>query len=205
MRQMSWQRRFFWRSVFDTDNIDIGPERRQYLDHQLRCVCMCVRWAGGGWGGAVGGWAGGLVEGPQGELRPFMSRALCTASCLELSAPHHDSSSLHRIARTAPNPTATAPPAAPAPAACSRVWEFNDEGSIPYVPWLRAPYYVWVGRVPKLETLLVENKVEAPAFFPPSFLYTQSWEDPRTDEPHLQVGRSVWWWRAEGVVGGWGM
>ena len=38
-----------------------------------------------------------------------------------------------------------------APAACSRVWEFNDEGSIPYVPWLRAPYYVWVGRVPKLE------------------------------------------------------
>lgn len=31
-------------------------------------------------------------------------------------------------------------------------------------------------------------QVEAPAFFPPSFLYTQSWEDPRTDEPHLQVG-----------------
>ena len=25
---------------------------------------------------------------------------------------------------------------------CSRVWEFNDEGSIPYVPYLRAPYYV---------------------------------------------------------------
>ena len=24
----------------------------------------------------------------------------------------------------------------------SRVWEFNDEGSIPYVPYLRAPYYV---------------------------------------------------------------
>jgi len=39
------------------------------------------------------------------------------------------------------------------------VWEWNDEGSIPYVPFLRAPYYVWVGRVPKLETLLVENKV----------------------------------------------
>ena len=39
----------------------------------------------------------------------------------------------------------------------SRVWEYNDEGSIPYVPWFRAPYYVWVGRVPRLETLLVEN------------------------------------------------
>ena len=23
--------------------------------------------------------------------------------------------------------------------------------------------------------------------FPPTFLYTQSWEDPRTDEPHLQI------------------
>ena len=42
---------------------------------------------------------------------------------------------------------------------CSRVWEFNDEGSIPYVPFLRAPFYIWVGRVPRLETLLVENKV----------------------------------------------
>ncbi|GAB4820256.1 hypothetical protein N2152v2_007302 [Parachlorella kessleri] len=104
MRQMPWLRRFFWRSTFDTDNIDIGPERRNYLDHQL-----------------------------------------------------------------------------------SRVWEYNDEGSIPYVPFLRAPYYVWIGRIPKLETLLVENKVEAPALFPPTFLYTQSWEDPVTDEPVIQI------------------
>lgn len=104
LRQMPWMRRFFWRSTFDTDNIDIGPERRNYLDHQL-----------------------------------------------------------------------------------SRVWEFNDEGSIPYVPFLRAPYYVWIGRVPQLETLLVENKVEAPALFPPTFLYTQSWEDPVADEPVLQI------------------
>lgn len=26
------------RSIFDTDNIDIGPERRHYLDHQLKRV-----------------------------------------------------------------------------------------------------------------------------------------------------------------------
>ena len=38
------------------------------------------------------------------------------------------------------------------------MWEFNDEGGIPYVPFLRAPYYIWVGRVPKLDTLAVENK-----------------------------------------------
>ncbi|WPT16758.1 hypothetical protein PSENEW3_00004766 [Picochlorum sp. SENEW3] len=105
MRQMSWGRRFFWRCIFDTDNIDIGPERRQYLDHSL-----------------------------------------------------------------------------------SRVWEFNDEGSIPYVPYFRAPYYVAIYTVPKLESLLIENKVEAPPRFPPTFLYTQSWEDPHKDEPYLRAG-----------------
>lgn len=55
------------------------------------------------------------------------------------------------------------------------------QGSIPYVPYLRAPFYVWVGHVPQLATVLAENKVEAPPMFPPTFLYTQSWEDPRPD------------------------
>ena len=59
------------------------------------------------------------------------------------------------------------------------------QGSIPYVPYLRAPYYVWVGRVPQIATVLAENKVEAPAMFPPTFLYTTSWEDPR---PDVEVG-----------------
>jgi betaine lipid synthase len=57
----------------------------------------------------------------------------------------------------------------------------SRQGSIPYVPYLRAPYYVWVGRVPQIATVLAENKVEAPAMFPPTFLYTTSWEDPRPD------------------------
>ncbi len=55
------------------------------------------------------------------------------------------------------------------------------QGSIPYVPFLRAPYYVWVGHVPQLATVMTENKVEAPPMFPPTFLYTMSWEDPRPD------------------------
>ncbi len=62
------------------------------------------------------------------------------------------------------------------------------QGSIPYVPFLRAPYYVWVGHVPQLATVLAENRVEAPPMFPPTFLYTMSWEDPRPDmevPPHL--------------------
>ena len=55
------------------------------------------------------------------------------------------------------------------------------QGSIPFVPYLRAPYFVWIGHVPQLATVLEENRVEAPPMFPPTFLYTQSWEDPRPD------------------------
>ena len=62
-RQMSTTARWFWRCTFDTDNIDIGPERRDYVD--LR-----------------------------GEM----------------------------------------------------LYELNSAGGIPYVPLLKAPYYVWVGR-----------------------------------------------------------
>lgn len=51
------------RSIFDVDTIDLGPERRAYLEHKLE-----------------------------------------------------------------------------------RVWEINSEGSIPYVPYLRAPYYIWIGQ-----------------------------------------------------------
>lgn len=63
-RQMGWLRRFFWRATFDTDGIDVGPERRMYLDHTMQ-----------------------------------------------------------------------------------RIYEDDGEGSIPYVPFLRAPYYVWVGKL----------------------------------------------------------
>jgi betaine lipid synthase len=61
------------------------------------------------------------------------------------------------------------------------------------VPFLRAPYYVWVGHVPQLATVLAENKVEAPPMFPPTFLYTMSWEDPRPDmevHPHRPSPRT---------------
>lgn len=104
MRQMPWARRFFWRCIFDVDNIDIGPERRAYLEN-----------------------------------------------CLE------------------------------------RVWEINSQGSIPYVPYLRAPYYVWVGRPRQLGHVPHENKVDRPALFPPTFLYTQSWEDPEPDMVEMDI------------------
>lgn len=104
LRQMSSLKRFFWRAVFDTDGIDLGPERRQFLDHQL-----------------------------------------------------------------------------------SRLWEINSQGSIPYVPFLKASYYCWIGHVPQLATVLSENKVEAPPLFPPTFLYNSSWEDPAKDMEALEL------------------
>lgn len=109
LRQHPWSRRFFWRSIFDIDNIDLGPERRQYIEHKLERIC-----------------------------------------------------------------------------------EFNSSGGIPYVPYLRAPYYVWIGRKGKPEdslrgTLEGEEKVERPPMFPPTFLYNMSWEDPRPDEKVLKT------------------
>lgn len=109
MRQMTWARRFFWRSVFDIDNIDIGPERRQYLETKLE-----------------------------------------------------------------------------------RVWEVNSQGSIPYVPYLRAPFYAWIGRPwgDAAKQLVHEQRVEAPPLFPPTFLYTQSWEDPEPDMEVMDINPS---------------
>ncbi|DBB17356.1 hypothetical protein WJX82_002206 [Trebouxia sp. C0006] len=105
-RQLGFLRRFFWRATFDTDNIDIGPERRAYLDHRL-----------------------------------------------------------------------------------SRAWEVNSQGSIPYVPFLRAPYYIWIGQVPQLASIMAEAKIEAPSGFPATFLYTMSWEDPRPDMEVLKINK----------------
>jgi betaine lipid synthase len=68
-----------------------------------------------------------------------------------------------------------------------RVWEINSQGSIPYVPYLRAPYYVWIGCKPTGGQVLHEAKEEAPALFPPTFLYSQSWEDPAPDMKVLNI------------------
>ena len=90
-----------------------------------------------------------------------------------------------------------------------RLWEHNGEGGIPYVPYLRAPWYAWIGRAEReggvgagavaaaaakggavyaLQARHVEPAPEAPSAFPPTFLYTMSWEDPRADEDFLRIG-----------------
>lgn len=111
-RQHTYSQRWFWRSVFDFDGIDLGPERRQYLEHKLEPV-----------------------------------------------------------------------------------YEYNGRGQIPYVPYLRAPYYMWIGklrgqtenfqRFPTRASDEFESK--RPPGFPPTFLYSLSWEDPREDDKVLDV------------------
>ena len=61
------------------------------------------------------------------------------------------------------------------------------QGSIPWVPYLRAPFYVWLGRKPTSGHAPHEPKAEAPALFPPTFLYSQSWEDPEPDAKVLGI------------------
>ena len=75
----------------------------------------------------------------------------------------------------------------------SRIHEFNSSGSIPYVPrFLEAPYYVWLGVKDSSAgrgSVDVEKRNKRPPAFPPTFIYSLSWEDPRTDEPILKVGK----------------
>jgi len=73
-RQHGYLTRWFWRSIFDLDGIDLGPERRHYLDHM-----------------------------------------------------------------------------------CEKVYEENQTGYIPYVPLLRVPYYIWLGR-PKKTASKIDSK-----------------------------------------------
>lgn len=37
------------------------------------------------------------------------------------------------------------------------VYEYNSSGRIPYVPYVRAPYYIWVGRHKKLQGALLHG------------------------------------------------
>lgn len=105
-RQMNWGSRWFWRSIFDMDNIDIGPERRQYVETRLR-----------------------------------------------------------------------------------RAYEYNGFGTIPYVPkTMKAPYFVWIGTKIAADSVELEAPKPKPVAFPPTFIYSVSWEDPQADRPILNVG-----------------
>eukprot|EP00250_Pteridium_aquilinum_P015018 c22330_g1_i1 orf=364-1188(-) len=73
-RQHGYISRWFWRTIFDLDNIDLGPARRQYLEHHLE-----------------------------------------------------------------------------------QVYEENKCGGIPYVPLLRVPYYIWLGKKRSQRLGVAEN------------------------------------------------
>jgi betaine lipid synthase len=112
-RQHSYLQRWFWRSFFDTDGIDVGPERRLYLEHRFEPV-----------------------------------------------------------------------------------YEYNARGNVPYLPYLQAPYYQWIGRRRDYAGKNLsrfparasdEFEAKRPPAFPPTFLYSLSWEDPREDDKYLNI------------------
>ena len=113
-QSMSWGRRFFWRSLFDLDGIDVGPERRAYLKHSFNTLL-----------------------------------------------------------------------------------ERDGSGGIPGVPYLKPPYYVWLGNmtagsgVDKGPPSPVYREHDShPMHF--SMIYNMSWEDPEADARHMD-------WNAEDV------
>ena len=69
------------------------------------------------------------------------------------------------------------------------LYEYNSFGSVPYTP-IKAPYYIWIGTkntITKTSSMVTINKSKAPVMFPPTFLYHQSWEDPREDHKFLYI------------------
>jgi len=70
------------------------------------------------------------------------------------------------------------------------LYEKNADGSLPYVPFLKPPYYIWIGNKTGKTNHIVSEHKKAPVLFPPTFLYHQSWEDPREDEKVLDLNKN---------------
>ena len=175
LRQMPWQRRFFWRATFDVDNIDIGPERRAYLDSKLErvwefngegsipyvpylrapfYVWIGRPWRDGGSGATTAGGNGalagsGLLLGNGGGASPVPGGS-------------SDGGGLSPSGRSIDGTAALSP-----------------------TPSMQLQHRLALAAA--LGRRHHEQKVEAPPLFPPTFLYTQSWEDPEPDHKVLRV------------------
>lgn len=74
------------------------------------------------------------------------------------------------------------------------VYEYNDNGPIPYLPFLRPPYYVWIGRVKNQNSKknsqrdAVVQRAKASWGFPATFIYSMTWEDPEEDRKYFKIG-----------------
>lgn len=69
-------------------------------------------------------------------------------------------------------------------------YEYQSVGRLPYVPLIKAPWYLWIGTKQKYTPSWQSQMISAPnatALFPSTFLYHQSWEDPDVDAPVLDI------------------
>lgn len=73
----------------------------------------------------------------------------------------------------------------------NKLYEYNGYGSVPYT-FIKAPYYIWIAsKKDDIDSnyMVSINKSKAPIMFPPTFLYHQSWEDPKEDHKFLSINR----------------
>ena len=190
------------RATFDTDNIDVGPERRAYLDHRLSrvwevnsqvsvCTLHAARTRLAAQSTPQVHTCGKGCHHETSDMchHEFKVAEIPVVMCEDAQ---HNTKAHHTTPLLIINIPITSVMVSSACAASIISQQVHElyasvlQGSIPYVPFLRAPYYVWIGRVPQLATIMTETKTEAPSGFPATFLYTQSWEDPR---PDMQVRR----------------
>ena len=70
---------------------------------------------------------------------------------------------------------------------CDTDYEYNDTGSIPYLPVVRPPFYVWIGRPKGVGSKRASERHNQPPRakagwgFPTTFIYSMTWEDPEVD------------------------
>jgi len=72
-------------------------------------------------------------------------------------------------------------------------YEFNDTGSIPYLPFMRPPFYVVIGHPKGPESKRLSERehpkeVDHSWSLPSTFIYSMTWEDPREDAKYFKMG-----------------
>ena len=69
-------------------------------------------------------------------------------------------------------------------------YDYSSSGRLPYTI-IKAPYFLWIGhkhdkQIDNKHNIMIRRS-KAPAYFPPTFLYHQSWEDPDVDHVVLDI------------------
>jgi hypothetical protein len=181
------------RATFDTDNIDIGPERRAYLEVKLQrewevnsegsipyvpyLRAPFYVWVGRPWNDdGSSEWR--AEQGPSLSCAPCWQDTghMCTVASTRSGAQAAQRSGA--LEHHLPLPAPTHAGLVDTTVACTVPWSAR---LVPPPPPGCCQSTQLLSPPPAAELHHHEQKVEAPPLFPPTFLYTQSWEDPVPD------------------------